>query len=411
LPHLIGKFSGRKPIEDYSPSVDGVFAGWLHCRQHVWILRDQTGHLELPRNSFLEAPECDGNYWAVLKKKGSSWRYLLCQTLTTPSPYGGDDRQFKAQKDRFEIIEAIRQFFRKQGFQDVDTPIQVPCPGLEAYLDAFSSGNKHLRTSPELHMKRLLCSGWDRIFQIAPSFRDEPESNLHRQEFLMLEWYRSFSDLEQLIIDIRKLLHHLAPFSKEPEYFKRGIQLWTMTQLFETKTGIDLRNHNSESEIRQFLSREKIHHCDSDTWDDLFFRVFLNVIEPSLGDQRPEIIMDYPASQSALAKINPKKEGHYQSCYRFELFMKGIECANAFYELCDPVEQQSRFDQARMERMKNGKEPFPPDVSFMEALQAGMPPSAGIALGVDRLIMLLLEKNHIDSISPFNVIPEPETDR
>jgi lysyl-tRNA synthetase class 2 len=365
----------------------------------MWHLRDQTGVRALSLSSE-EKLERQYSYWAFIEKTASGWTLLFNRKLAAPKPFQGDDSTFSILKLRFEALRRVRSFFTEHEFCEVDTPVRVPCPSMEPYLDAFKSGSKSLRTSPELHMKRLLCGGWDRIFQIASSFRNEPESTTHQQEFLMLEWYRAFSNLNTLIEDIQGLLQTLAPLAKDSGYFRRSVRITDMPDLFNRKTGIDLTIPGSRKAMENLLGKNQLSAGSEDSWDDLFFKVFLNFIEPDLGRNEPEIILDYPASQSALARINPVKNGAYESCYRFELFIKGVECANAYDELTDAEEQDRRFLTCNEERLSMGKEPHPADETFFKAMHRAMPPASGIALGLDRIIMLLAGEEDIRKVMP-----------
>ncbi|PIE90605.1 MAG: EF-P lysine aminoacylase GenX [Acidobacteria bacterium] len=401
MPHLIGRFEKRIPIERLGSSRHVTVAGNLTFRDGRWEIKDQTGFLHIPPQAIQPQLDEAFTYWAALEKRDSIWSVLFHQVQSSQNNQPAAMNHYPEFHQRFAILQATRSYFNELDFQEVDTPVMVTCPGMEPYLEAFSVEQRYLRTSPELHMKQLLCAGWDRIFQLAPSFRNEPESRLHHHEFIMLEWYRSFADLNDLIKDTQGLLHSLASYSIDPDYFQRDIAVWQMPDLFLHLTGIELREANSKQQMRRYLKKKELHYCDDDSWDDLFFRVFLTEIEPKLGIQQPEIVSGYPLSQSALAKANPISNGKYKSCYRFELFIKGIECANAFYELCDPLEQEKRYQEASSKRRSLGKAPYPSDAAYMDALRKGMPPSAGIALGMDRLIMLLLGKNSLKEIARF----------
>jgi len=386
-------------ITGKDPEPGTTRGGWLYYKDGTWHLRDQTGVCDLSLSTE-EEPEKQYSYWAFIEKETAGWKLLFKRKLAGREPFQGDGTTFSTLKLRFEALRRVRAFFSGHEFCEVDTPVRVPCPSVEPYLDAFKAGTRSLRTSPELHMKRLLCGGWDRIFQIAPSFRDEPESSTHQQEFLMLEWYRAFSNLNTLIEDIQGLLKALAPLAKDTGYFNSPVRITNMPDLFYRKTGIDLTSPDSRKAMETLLHKNQFSAGAGDSWDDLFFKVFLNFIEPGLGRKEPEIILDYPASQSALARINPVKNGVYESCYRFELFIKGVECANAYDELTDADEQDRRFIKCNEERLHMGKEAHPTDETFFKAMHRAMPPASGIALGLDRIIMLLAGEDDIRKVMP-----------
>ena len=410
LPHLIGQFSQRIPINCLTHETGQQIAGWLAFESTGWVISDQSGRVELgsaKSATFIEKLDESHGHWAVCSWNGSGWKLDWCESVGAVSPYREPNTSFHAQKLRFQVLRSVREFFWQRHFTEVDTPVVVPCPGMETHLDPFWVSDKGLRTSPELHMKRLLAAGWDRIFQLAPSFRDEPVSTTHHPEFIMLEWYRTFADLSALIEDIHALLVHLAPLAQSLDYFSKPLELLSIPDVFKSKTGIDLTSKSSFEAMQDFLRENHLTFEEKDDWDCLFFLIFLNFIEPDLGAECPTVLIDYPASQSALAKLNPFPIGAYKRCFRFELYCKGIELANAFYELCDPVEQFKRFETCNLERKALGKRPYPIDDSFFRALETGMPPSAGIALGLERLIMLLAAHPeqtsfNLQSITPHN---------
>ena len=391
--------ANRRPIQNTHIQEGTRLAGRLYFQASTWYLRDQTSTLALDSCKGFDVDPFK-SHWAVVHREDDDWSLVFAQEIHNQAPLESSFRTFSLQKTRFRIINDVRTLFNELGFVEVDTPCMVDCPSMEPYLDAFSCGQAFLRTSPELHMKRLLCAGWDQIYQIAPSFRDEPKSNLHQQEFLMLEWYRSFAGLDSLIDDVNRLLRALAPYSSDSNFFLQPAQIISVPEVFNQFTSIDLRKGNSKRSLYSYVQKAGLPVSRSDTWDDLFFKVFLNFIEPQLGHDHPVILTDYPASQSALAKLNPESLGSYHRCFRFELFMKGIECANAFYELCDPIEYQRRFDEGNDFRSREGKLPHASDPLFFGAIQQGMPPSAGIALGIDRLIMLLTNTEKLSDIMP-----------
>jgi lysyl-tRNA synthetase class 2 len=272
---------------------------------------------------------------------------------------------------------------------------------MEPYLDSFSADGAYLRTSPELHMKRLVARGFERIFQIGPCFRKGDRGRWHAEEFSMLEWYRSFCDLDALADECAELLAALAPLARDREYFRRTPRRVTCVELFREFAGVELVDDQDPAPLLEACRAHGVATAADDDWDDLFFRLFLDLIEPRLGVDRPVFLFGYPARQAALAKKAPPRPGRLPTCYRFEIFLSGLELANAFYELTDPVEQRARFEEDRRIRAAAGKPVYAIDEDFMAALEAGLPPMSGIALGVDRLVAALLACEDLSRVRFF----------
>jgi lysyl-tRNA synthetase class 2 len=256
-------------------------------------------------------------------------------------------------------------------------------------------------------MKRLLAGGLERIFQLAPAFRDEPESSTHRPEFTLLEWYRAHAGYEEIMRDTEALLESLARrIHGEPAIRFQGRRVsvqapWPrlrVRDLFLEHAGVDLTRASSVARLTAECERLGLRAGEHDTWDDLYFRVWLNVVEPRLPPDQAVFVTRYPASQAALAVIDEDPDGS-RWARRFEAYAGGLELANAFEELTDPVEQRRLFgeDMALRARLYGSGFPESPvDEGFLQALVEGMPPSGGIALGVDRLVMLLADEPEID---------------
>ena len=305
---------------------------------------------------------------------------------------------------REPIVDAIRAFFKGNGFREVETPILVRCPGMEPYLDVFQTGlhtvrGEHhvgyLTTSPEYAMKKLLAAGIGPIFQICKSFRNgEEASALHNPEFTILEWYRPRTDYRSLMTDCEALFQQIANAiapnrpAERLVYQGRTVDLaapWerlSVHDAFERYAGVDL---SRSSDLVETAHRKGYASTPDTTWEQAYHQIFLNEIEPWLGLVRPTILYDYPIDLAALARPSPANPSVAE---RFELYVAGMELANAFSELIDPVEQSRRLRAEQAERRQLGKTSYDIDDDFIRALSVGMPEAAGIALGVDRLVML-----------------------
>ena len=258
--------------------------------------------------------------------------------------------------ERARVLREIRAFFDARGFTEVETPVRIPAPAPEPHIDCPPSGDWFLRASPELQMKKLLAAGMERIYQIGPCFRAGEKGRRHSPEFTMLEWYRANADYSQIAADAEELL---------VEVLKRDhadVQRITVREAYLRWAGWD----------------------PVETWDqDRFDFDMATKIEPNLPKE-PLFLTDYPAPAASLARL---KSDDPCVAERWELYVDGIELANAFTELIDSVEQRRRFELAREERRALGEADYPLDEEFLDAL-ARMPPSGGVALGVDRLVML-----------------------
>ena len=331
-----------------------------------------------------------------------------CRVLTPwRGPRGGastwarhvaDHRRVHGASLRLAVEAGIRAFFDARDFLETRTPIRVPCPGLEPHIKPFElTARGFLHTSPEFAMKRLLVGGMERIFQIATVFRDEPRAPTHLAEFSMLEWYRAYEDEHAIMADTEQLVGELAARLAAPELGIDFTPPWprlSVRELFRTHAGVD---PVPGADLAAACARAGVATAPDDGWDDLYFRLWLERIEPKLPADRPVFVTRYPASQAALAVVDQDADGTPWA-RRFEVYAGGVELANAFYELTDPDVQRRRFedDLALRARVHGGTFPnVPIDEGFLGALAEGLPPSAGIALGVDRLVMLLAGEKDI----------------
>jgi lysyl-tRNA synthetase class 2 len=308
---------------------------------------------------------------------------------------------------RSRILQGIRDFFVERGFLELETPARVLCPGLEPHLVAIPAGEgRWLRTSPELALKRALAGGAARIFEIARVFRGDERGDWHLPEFTMLEWYRANAGLEAIAKDVEDLLRAAAQAAAVDPVSVPGCDLSlsaervTVRELCVRHAGLDLAKHRSRDALAAALRERNVGFDERDDWDDLFFRLFLEWVEPHLGQGRVTIVSEYPASQAALANV--REDDEWPVALRFEVYAAGIELANAFDELTDPVEQRRRHQADRAAREMAGREVPELDERFLGALESGMPPSAGIALGVDRLVALVLGRRRIGDVVAFS---------
>jgi elongation factor P--(R)-beta-lysine ligase len=267
----------------------------------------------------------------------------------------------------------------------VETPLRIPSPPPESYIDAIPSDGWFLHTSPEICMKRMLAAGYERIYQICHCWRSDERGALHLPEFTMLEWYRSSTDYLGLMEECESLVRRvaLATGGRERIFF-RGRE-------------IDVRPPWERISVRDAFSRYGGVPMEQALARGLFDEVMVRDIEPRLGLDKPVFIHDYPAERGALARL---KADDPAVAERFELYMGGLELANAFSELIDPREQRDRFLTEQACRCAGGKTVYPLPEKFLAELPA-MPPSAGIALGIDRLVMVLMDAAGIDEVVAF----------
>jgi lysyl-tRNA synthetase class 2 len=283
------------------------------------------------------------------------------------------------------ILEYIRTFFREQDFLEVETPIRVPTVAPEPYIIPFESGDWFLSTSPELHMKRMLAAGYEKLFQFSHCFRREERGRWHNPEFTMLEWYRADADYNQIIRDIELLITTLA----KKLGFKKTIKYGGQT--------IDIRLPWPRTTVKDaFINAagwDPIVECDARRFDIDFVEKVL----PSFNPNRPTVLVDYPAPLAALARLKPGDAGVAE---RTEVFIGGLELANAYSELADAAEQEKRFREAIEQIRKERNQEMAMPQLFMESV-AHLPACGGVALGIDRLVMLLCDAPSIDDVMAF----------
>ncbi len=316
---------------------------------------------------------------------------------------------------RAAIMRAVRGYFEAQGFLEVETPARVLSPGQELHLEAIpAGGGRHLITSPEYHMKRLVAGGLGRIVQFCRCFRAEEVGPFHQPEFTMIEWYRAGGTMVELMRDCEAIVEVAAhavgtwprasvpdnrrsPYGAEVLALDGMFERTTVRELFRRHAGVDLRGDESEADMRAVATRAGCKVGPAAAWDDAFYQIFLDRIEARLGCLRPTFVLDWPVPLGALARRKPDDP---LTVERFELYAGGVELANAFGELTDAVEQRSRFVEEAELRRQRGRGVYPIDEKLLTAL-GHMPSTCGIALGFDRLVMLILGASRIRDVLAF----------
>ncbi len=291
------------------------------------------------------------------------------------------------------MLASIRRFFARRGVLEVETPaLSVAAatdPALHSLRTRVGGQTRYLQTSPELAMKRLLAAGWGDIYQICKVFRDGESGRRHNPEFSMLEWYRVGWDDRALRTETITLLQSLssAPLA---------VAELTYAQAFDAAIGIDPLNAETGEliAVARRLSVAPASDMPRDAWLDLLFST---AVVTRFPDDRLTIVSHYPASQAALARL--RADG--RTAARFEVFWGALELANGYHELTDAAEQRDRFEQDLARRAKEGLPVTPVDQRFLDALEAGMPDCAGVALGLDRLLMKLLDADSIEAVLSF----------
>lgn len=306
------------------------------------------------------------------------------------STFHQDDQFYLARKSqalhlRASFIQSIRHFFNGQHFLEVETPVRIPSPAPEQHIEAMGSGNWFLQTSPELCMKRLLAAGYPRIFQFCKCFRADERGNRHLPEFTMLEWYAASFGYLDLMDQCEALLTTILKDMGHPQNIIWQGKTIRLTPPWERITVTDAFSRYAPIPLQDALAK------------DQFDEILIQHIEPHLGCDRPTFLYDYPSKMAALAKI---KETDPTVAERFELYIGGMEIANGFSELTDAREQRRRFEEALEARAARHQVRYAMPENFLAALEH-LPPSAGIALGIDRMIMILTDTAHIDDIIAF----------
>jgi len=292
-------------------------------------------------------------------------------------------------RERDVLMQSIRAFFHSEGFIEVETPVRLKTPCMELHIDAEPSGDHFLRTSPELCHKKLLACGAEKIFEVAKCFRQGEKGHLHNPEYTMLEWYRTGGDYMTALEDTQALVASLFADS-----------LRSRTSATDCRAGAETPPISGEWKVftvvevfEKYAGWNPVEEFDADRFDlDL-----IEKIEPALPKDCPVVLKDYPAELCALARLKP---GNPKVAERWELYLGGIEIANAYSELTDPVEQRARFEKWGEQRRALGKPVYDLDEEFFQCLEK-MDPACGVALGLDRLLMILTGEKSLDAVLPF----------
>ena len=280
------------------------------------------------------------------------------------------------------VVRRLRRWFHDQGYLEVETPQRVACPGIDVHVDALpAGGGLFLATSPELEMKKLLAAGFSRIVQFARAFRAGERGERHHAEFTLLEWYAAGEDYRDLMRCTEQLVDEAAAALEAAGVATRRAG-WPRPF---PRLGID-----------EAFERWAGWRPSRDFDEERFFEDLVGKVEPRLGELGAVYLMDWPAAAGALARRKPSDPA---VCERVELVLDGLEICNGFSELTDAREQRERFERDNCERRRRGRDPYPIDQRFLDALASGIPPCAGNALGVDRLLMALTGSNRLADVS------------
>lgn len=402
-----GPFNGnRLLLSEAVESGGGIVAG----RWDGVALADMSMRLELHIESGGQMPEPQDLLSGRLWRNGVKWVLgdikIFAGSSWTDNYHDADmfHRRSTLIK-RALIINSIREYFNARGFLECETPIRVVCPATEPFLSAFdaSAGGEvmYLATSPELHLKRMIAAGYERIFEITHSFRAEESGRNHHTEFTMLEWYRAWAGLESIKTDCEEIVEKLCMvIEKEPPHRPFPAVRWR--DAFIEHAGIDPFHDEISLKNRAVIvacERAGVETSGLSGASDILDALFVSLVEPKLAKYPALFLSDFPACHGALSRT-VNDHGH-EIAERFELYLGGTEVANAFDELTDPDECEIRMALSNRQRAEHGLPPYPTDRAFLEALKHGMPPSAGIALGVDRLVMWLTESTDIGNVLAF----------
>lgn len=393
-PHTVTQFFYTKNLS-FPCRVAGLF---VSKSNREFELHSQGCHLLCERSSqqARQMSVLQRGDWVLVEMEKTQDGYRLKSWRKWPgvSTLEFHSTAIQAMENWNDFLTSVKTFFSTRGVMQVETPSLVECPGTEPHLIPFKTEqvfpdgkkqNRFLPTSPEMHLKKLLCCGWTDIFEIKKCFRNGEFSSAHQPEFYMLEWYRTFFSLKQLAQELEALLGHLSRES----FFKgclKPVETWTVSGLFLKHLDFKLTPETKKEELIRLLDKNQVPFSPRGSWEELFHLLFLNKIEPCFSEETPLIITNYPLCLRGFSQKNKQAWAD-----RFELYWRGFELANAFYEVTDPSEQAQLFQSHLQQR----SDAIPLDEELLHLMKTrGMPPGSGVALGLDRLFAALcLEKN------------------
>lgn len=368
----------------------------------IAIIRSEHGETTVPAQPGWRAGDLVDDLAVVRAFDDGDYPGPATEVARLPRP------RLEALHARAKALSALRAFFAAREFVEVETPLLVPSPGLEIHLDAVKAGDGYLITSPEYQMKRLLAGGLERIYQVCKCFRAGEQGPYHASEFTMVEWYRAYDHLDTIAKDTEQLVHTVVRAVSGASAVKLGSRSidvtppWprmTVREAMKRWAKVEVTGGESAADLVSKVRRAGIQVPAGSAWDDAFFAAFLAKVEPAIAElATPLFLEDWPAPLAALAKRKPTDP---LTALRFEAYVGGVELANAFGELTDPVEQRERFIEDQRVRKARSRPVYPIDEKLIAALAEGLPPSAGIALGFDRLVMLATGAASIDLVQTF----------
>ncbi len=298
-------------------------------------------------------------------------------------------------RQRDLMYRAVRSRMQESGFVEVETPVRVTAAGTDPYLEAIAcEEDTWLQTSPEFAMKYLLAHGHERVFQICKAFRGSEITAAHNPEFTILEFYRAWEGMDAVIQDVEDIVKICVPDLMATEFQRR-----TMNDVVESAANIELISCQTADELRNAIEAQgHFKPRQGDGWHEMFFELIMTCVDPYLAGQPPTFVTHWPSQVAVLARRSPEDP---RVALRFELYVEGLELCNGFEELTDPVEQEERFEEDRAFRAGHGLADAPIPRNFLDALRWGLPPSSGVAIGLDRLLMLRQKTKEISDVLPF----------
>ncbi len=418
----------RRSVASLRAGGGGLIAGRvLTVSEGRFLLADASGAVELEIAPPVEAPEAGdlvlvtvaaARSAAGLPRAGAVQRAgRHAREVPFPSPGADHYRLHEGTPSRAALLArrarclaAVRAFFDGRGFLEVQTPHRVRCPGLEPHLRALPCGEGwSLITSPEYQMKRLLAAGLEQIYFLGACWRGDEVGRHHLTEFCMLEWYRAWSSIEELMAETEELVAEVArrvaggtrlSYAGQPLDLTPPFARLTVAEAFRRHAGVELAGVTAVDELRRRVEAAGLGpFLPEEGFEAIASRVLVERVEPALAREgRPVLLHDFPAPLAALSRLRADDPTVAE---RFELYAGGLELANAFGELTDAAEQRRRLEEDQRARAASGAPVHALDERFLEALREGMPPAAGIALGVDRLLMLVCDVTDIRRVTAF----------